>query len=605
MPVILIRNLPGKLYNGLRGIVHHLERDKPPVINFAGRIVTLNRSTFEIYHPEERKVLASRKQYPLKLAYALTVHRAQGQTIRNVEIDCYSFFAAGQMGVALGRAVHSDGVRVLNYNSKAAHLQHPKSVYDFDLYTGVQFRDDLVCCKSSVQYNATDHMDFPTERGDADNKSSSKILMLPSLDVDVITNASKECPWTIEEYINDHENTSFLSKSVPAEVKEILKKHMQFLYDQVDRMMLKSPKCNDDFVSLFQNLNSFLTSDIHTASCLSLAFFAKAQKLSAKMAYWIVKKIIKELSRKITENQSKKLKQDEEAQTEIPMSAAGRAKIRYIAGACIHKILSRLRGIVVRSMGKENKNTKIQRRWNYRLHKLLKSLRISEEEAINATENPESLLEVEFRQGPSRGLIHMSDSVFSFFLDLHNCIQRFMTPKAFHLGGENVHLFIRGKLLEDDDIFLTWMDLFSVSDDDDDDTFSSMLIELFELVSEHFLRISIVEGLHTFKTEIPRKKKQALRSKLAAICDRKGYKVKTPESADQAVYICPVCQKECSEEPERSDEYSIGCDICNNWYHFRCVGLTGKEVFIQRGNSVWKCSSCKNRGKGKGKKPAR
>lgn len=65
---------------------------------------------------------------------------------------------------------------------------------------------------------------------------------------------------------------------------------MQFLYDQVDRMILKSPKCNDDFVNLFQNLNSFLTSDIHTASCLSLAFFAKAQKLSAKMACWIVKK---------------------------------------------------------------------------------------------------------------------------------------------------------------------------------------------------------------------------------------------------------------------------------------------------------------------------
>jgi ATP-dependent exoDNAse (exonuclease V) alpha subunit len=34
------------------------------------------------------------------LAFAMTVHRAQGQTLQYVDIDCYSFFAAGQMGVA-------------------------------------------------------------------------------------------------------------------------------------------------------------------------------------------------------------------------------------------------------------------------------------------------------------------------------------------------------------------------------------------------------------------------------------------------------------------------------------------------------------------------
>ena len=49
------------------------------------------------------KVLASRMQYPIMLAFAMTVHRAQGQTLQYVDIYCYSFFAAGQMGVAVGR----------------------------------------------------------------------------------------------------------------------------------------------------------------------------------------------------------------------------------------------------------------------------------------------------------------------------------------------------------------------------------------------------------------------------------------------------------------------------------------------------------------------
>ena len=42
VPVILTRNLPGKLYNGMIGKVVRVKKDKPPVINFNGQIVSLN-----------------------------------------------------------------------------------------------------------------------------------------------------------------------------------------------------------------------------------------------------------------------------------------------------------------------------------------------------------------------------------------------------------------------------------------------------------------------------------------------------------------------------------------------------------------------------------
>ena len=55
------------------------------------------------------------------------------------------------------------------------------------------------------------------------------------------------------------------------------------------------------------------------------------------------------------------------------------------------------------------------------------------------------------------------------------------------------------------------MNLFADSEDNnDDDIFNSMVVELYELMAEHYLRISIIDGLHSFKTAIPRKKKQAL-----------------------------------------------------------------------------------------------
>ena len=62
------------------GKVVSAKKDKPLVINVNGPIVSLDRVRFEIYDPKQEKVLAVCCKYPIKLAFALTVQRAQGQT---------------------------------------------------------------------------------------------------------------------------------------------------------------------------------------------------------------------------------------------------------------------------------------------------------------------------------------------------------------------------------------------------------------------------------------------------------------------------------------------------------------------------------------------
>ena len=62
---MLTRNLPGKLYNGLIGKVIRVEKDKPPVINFGGQIVILDRVWFETFDLEQERVLEIRYQYPI------------------------------------------------------------------------------------------------------------------------------------------------------------------------------------------------------------------------------------------------------------------------------------------------------------------------------------------------------------------------------------------------------------------------------------------------------------------------------------------------------------------------------------------------------------
>ncbi|MFH1283486.1 MAG: AAA family ATPase [bacterium] len=61
----------------------------------------------------EEKVVGTFLQYPIKLAWAITIHKSQGQTFNNVIIDVgRGAFAHGQMYVALSRCKKFDGIKL-------------------------------------------------------------------------------------------------------------------------------------------------------------------------------------------------------------------------------------------------------------------------------------------------------------------------------------------------------------------------------------------------------------------------------------------------------------------------------------------------------------
>lgn len=81
------------------------------------------------------EVQAQRSQLPLILAWALSIHKAQGQTLERVKIDLKKIFEKGQAYVALSRATSQAGLEVKNFD-KAKVMAHPRvAVFYNSLYS--------------------------------------------------------------------------------------------------------------------------------------------------------------------------------------------------------------------------------------------------------------------------------------------------------------------------------------------------------------------------------------------------------------------------------------------------------------------------------------
>ena len=91
-----------------------VKEDTVPVLDEKGAPVLNEDGT-----PKTKKVqkitekdAGSVKQYPFKLAYAITIHKAQGMTLEN-GVNLYpEFFAYGQLYVALSRVKGRDGIYI-------------------------------------------------------------------------------------------------------------------------------------------------------------------------------------------------------------------------------------------------------------------------------------------------------------------------------------------------------------------------------------------------------------------------------------------------------------------------------------------------------------
>jgi len=116
--------------NGSRGKVIGFEdeNNNPIVKLYNGKTVKLKPELWAI--EEDGKIKASLSQIPLRLAWAITIHKSQGMSLDNAEIDLRSAFAYGMGYVALSRVRTLEGISLIGLNSES--LQVDPKILEFD-----------------------------------------------------------------------------------------------------------------------------------------------------------------------------------------------------------------------------------------------------------------------------------------------------------------------------------------------------------------------------------------------------------------------------------------------------------------------------------------
>ncbi len=151
----------GKFYNGKIGVVKELDDEKIIVKTDIGDVKVERHKWENIrYNVDEQireikeETLGTFSQYPLRLAWAITIHKSQGLTFQKAILDVKNVFASGQAYVAFSRLTGLEGLVLTSPFGKAG-IANSNDVLRFEETKSRQGEPEQILQRETFDYLRT------------------------------------------------------------------------------------------------------------------------------------------------------------------------------------------------------------------------------------------------------------------------------------------------------------------------------------------------------------------------------------------------------------------------------------------------------------------
>ncbi len=191
--VIFIKNDNQTRYvNGTRCVVVGFEKSTetwPIVKTYDNKIIIANAESWK--YQDNGYVRASLTQVPLRLAWAITIHKSQGMTLDAAEIDLGDAFEPGMGYVALSRVRSLTGLKLMNLN-EIALMVHPKVLQQDKVFKKnsedlVQYLEKLSDIEKAEHQEKTLMTRFEGGKEKATNKNLGRFKKINDIPTHMIT----------------------------------------------------------------------------------------------------------------------------------------------------------------------------------------------------------------------------------------------------------------------------------------------------------------------------------------------------------------------------------------------------------------------------------
>ena len=251
--VMFVKNNPVQGYvNGTTGEVTGFNKNSSPIVKTStGKIYTAEPQTWMI--EEDGKVLAEISQIPLRLAWAITVHKSQGMTLDKAYVDLSKAFEKGQGYVAISRLQKLEGLFLLGINDEA-FCAHPNIVErDIHFQNISDSYTEMFGKMTNDEVEKYIH-DFIKKHGESKNKKSSE----PQKTTFEITKDCLKSKLTIDEIVDERE----LSKdTVIGHIEKLLSEGM-IEYHDLEYLRPKSKSEREKFEEIISSFKKQMDNNL-------------------------------------------------------------------------------------------------------------------------------------------------------------------------------------------------------------------------------------------------------------------------------------------------------------------------------------------------------